>query len=112
MEYCCHAWADAPSCYLEFLDKLKNWICRTVGPFFCWDSLYARLNSHYEAWSYKKKKHKKIKAYRKSVWKECKVKRFLLILDYEAWSDKKKKHKKIKAYRNLFRKNLQSKDFC
>ena len=35
--------------------------------FFNWDSLLARLNSHYEAWSYKKKKHKKIKAYRKSV---------------------------------------------
>ena len=25
--------------------------------------LQARLNSHYEAWSYKKKKHTKIKAY-------------------------------------------------
>ena len=24
-----------------------------------WDSFHARLNSHYEAWSYKKKKHKK-----------------------------------------------------
>ena len=34
--------------------------------FFNWDSLYARLNSHYKAWSYKKKKHKKIKGYRKS----------------------------------------------
>ena len=22
MEYCCHIWAGAPSCYLEFLDKL------------------------------------------------------------------------------------------
>ena len=22
MEYCCHVWAGAPSCYLEFLDKL------------------------------------------------------------------------------------------
>ena len=32
-----------------------------------WDSLHARLNSHYKAWSYKKKKHKKIKVYRKSV---------------------------------------------
>ena len=32
-----------------------------------WDSLHARLNSHSEAWSYKKKKHKKVKAYRKSV---------------------------------------------
>ena len=32
-----------------------------------WNSLHARLNSHYQAWSYKKKKHKKIKAYTKSV---------------------------------------------
>ena len=35
--------------------------------FFNWDSLHARLNSHYEAWSYKKKKYKKIKTYRESV---------------------------------------------
>ena len=34
--------------------------------FFYWDSLHASLNSHYKAWGYKKKKHKKIKAYRKS----------------------------------------------
>ena len=32
-----------------------------------WDLLHARLSSHYKAWSYKKKKHKKIAAYRKSV---------------------------------------------
>ena len=32
MEYCCHVWADAPSSYLELLDKLQKWICRTVGP--------------------------------------------------------------------------------
>ena len=31
MEYCCHVWASAPSCYLEFLDKLQKRICRTVG---------------------------------------------------------------------------------
>ena len=24
MEYCCHVWAGAPSCYLELLDKLQN----------------------------------------------------------------------------------------
>ena len=35
-----------------------------------WDSLHARLNSHHEAWSHKKKKHIKVKEYRKSVWKE------------------------------------------
>ena len=29
--------------------------------FFNWDSLHQRLNSLYEAWSYKKKKHKKLK---------------------------------------------------
>ena len=32
-----------------------------------WDSLHARLNSHYKAQSYKKKMHKKITAYKKSV---------------------------------------------
>ena len=32
MEYCCHVWAFAHSCYLELLDKLQKWICRTVGP--------------------------------------------------------------------------------
>ena len=35
--------------------------------FFNWYSLHAGLNSHYEAWSYKKRKHKKVKAYRKSI---------------------------------------------
>ena len=24
MEYCCHVWAGAPSCYLELLDKLRD----------------------------------------------------------------------------------------
>ena len=31
MEYCCHVWAGAPSCYLELLDKLQKRICRTVA---------------------------------------------------------------------------------
>ena len=31
MEYCCHVWAGAPSCYLELLDKLQKRISRTVG---------------------------------------------------------------------------------
>ena len=35
-----------------------------------WDSFNTRLNSHYKAWSQKKKKHTKIKAYRKSLQKE------------------------------------------
>ena len=32
MEYCCHVWSGAPSCYLEISDKLQKRICRTVGP--------------------------------------------------------------------------------
>ena len=32
MEYCCHVWAGAPSCYLELLDNLQKRICRTAGP--------------------------------------------------------------------------------
>ena len=32
MEYCCHVWAGAPSCYLELLGKLQKRICKTVGP--------------------------------------------------------------------------------
>ena len=32
MEYCCHVWASAPSCYLELFDKIQKWIGRTVGP--------------------------------------------------------------------------------
>ena len=32
MEYCCHIWASAPSCYLELPVKLQKQICRTVGP--------------------------------------------------------------------------------
>ena len=32
MAYCCHVWGGAPSCYLDMLDKLQRWICRTAGP--------------------------------------------------------------------------------
>ena len=32
MEYCCHVWVGAPSCYLELLDKLQKRICRSFGP--------------------------------------------------------------------------------
>ena len=49
--------------------------------FFNWYSLHARLNSHYKACSYKKRKRKKVKAYRKSIQKEPTAKRYLLILD-------------------------------
>ena len=32
MEYCCHVWAGAPSCYLELQEKLQKGIYGTVGP--------------------------------------------------------------------------------
>ena len=32
MEYCCHVWAGAPSCYLDLLDKLQKRICWIIGP--------------------------------------------------------------------------------
>ena len=31
MEYSCHVWAGAPSCYLELLDELQKQICGTIG---------------------------------------------------------------------------------
>ena len=45
MEYCCHVWAGASSCRLELLDKLQNWIWRTVGL-----SLAASLESFLKSW--------------------------------------------------------------
>ena len=53
----------------------KFWHISESFIFFNWNSLHARLNSHYKAWSYKKKKHKKIKAYMNSVYKEPTVKK-------------------------------------
>ena len=32
MEYCCHVWVGASSCYLDLLDKLQKRICRIAGP--------------------------------------------------------------------------------
>ena len=32
MEYCCRVWAGVPNCYLQMLDKLQKWICRTISP--------------------------------------------------------------------------------
>ena len=51
---------------LEPIDVIPS---KTNGPFFFfnWDSPHATLNSHYEAWSYKKKSTKKITGYIKSV---------------------------------------------
>ena len=70
--------------------------------FFDWDSLYARLNSHYEAWSYKNGSTKKITGYRKSVQKEPTVKRCLLILDLKPLrSQVKGKHSISREFQSL-----------
>ena len=61
--------------------KNHGYFCCLNYLFLNIDSLHSRLNSHYKAWSYKKKKHKKIKAYRKSLYKEPTFNRCLLILD-------------------------------
>ena len=29
-EFCCHAWACVPTCYLDVLGKLQKQVCRTV----------------------------------------------------------------------------------
>ena len=34
MEYCCHVWAGAPSCYWDMFDKLQKRINRTTGSSF------------------------------------------------------------------------------
>ena len=50
--------------------------------FFNWDSLHARLNNHYEARGYKKKKYKKIKTRQgKLLGKNLKIKGV-----YELWT--------------------------
>ena len=44
MEYCCHVWTGAPSCYLELLDKLQKWIYKTP-------SVAASLESLAHCWN-------------------------------------------------------------
>ena len=64
--------------------------------------LHAKLDSHYEAWSYKKKKHKKVKANQKSAQKEPTVRRFLLILNLKPLrSQVKGKHSVGRQFQSL-----------
>ena len=51
-----------------------------------WNSFHVRLNAHYEVWSYKKSKT--LKRNTKAVWKECKDKRCLLIVDWKLFRSK------------------------
>ena len=53
--------------YMTFLLSSFLDVTRSTVFFFNWDSPHARLNSHYEAWCYKKKSTKKIIGYRKTV---------------------------------------------
>ena len=52
----------------KVFQALSSWfnVSNIVERGFNWDSLHVRLNIHYEARSYKEKKHKKVKAYRES----------------------------------------------
>ena len=67
------------SCIQKGAPASSSW--SFISLFFHWNSLHAKLKSHCKSWSYKKKKYKKIRAYRKSVQKKPIVKRCLLILD-------------------------------
>ena len=67
---CLHAFSQLQmQKYLNMLCRFssKSFINISMVFFFNWDSLHARLNSHYQAWSYKKGSTKKITRYRKSV---------------------------------------------
>ena len=69
------------SCRLSFKLSLCSEKKKNFFFFLIETHSMSRLNCQCEAWSYKKQKRKKIKAYRKSVQKEPTVKRCLLILD-------------------------------
>ena len=67
-----------PQAYGKAIQKLERQLPKSpskraeavIGFFFFflnWDSPHTRLNSHYEAWSYKKRSTKRITGYRKSV---------------------------------------------
>ena len=68
-----------------FKNGMSNWVIFLFSFFFHRDSLHAKLNKNYKAWSYKKKMRKKIKVYRKPLQKEPTVNRYLLILDLKAF---------------------------
>ena len=64
---CCTNWALKSTPLGNKTEHSTRVIEVTLGHlFFNWDLLNARLKSHYAAWSYKKKKHKKVRAHRKS----------------------------------------------
>ena len=69
--------------------------------FFNWNSLHARLNNHYEAWSYKKKK-KNIKIIEENYLERTQGKKRLLTLDLKPFrSHFKEKHPTGKEFQSL-----------
>ena len=48
------------TCSLSKIDTLEKGVKSFAFFFFDWDSLYARPNSHHEAWSYKKRSTKRL----------------------------------------------------
>ena len=79
------------------------WIYNYIYIFniFNCDSLHARLNSHYKAWSYKKKKHKKIIYSIQEIRLE-RTYSCLLILDLKPLrSQVKVKHSKGRGFQSL-----------
>ena len=54
-----------------YSDILDVWqLITSLFFFFNWDTQHARLNSYYEAWSYKKKKHKNISIYTGNLFRK------------------------------------------
>ena len=97
-------------CILRTSDKISSKVNHTYAHengfffffFFDWDSLQTRLNSHYEAWSYKKRRRQKNTRYRKSIQKEPTVKRCLLILNLKPLrSQVKRKHSIGREFQSL-----------
>ena len=73
--------SKCPCSWFGLLGLFFTASCPNETHYFYWDFLHARLNSHCKTWSCKKRKHKKIKAYRRSYKKRRTVNRCLLILD-------------------------------
>ena len=71
--------------------------------FFNWNLLHARLNSHYEAWNYKKKKYKRLKHMENLFRKKVQIKkRCLLILNLQPFRSKVKgKHSISREFQSL-----------
>ena len=67
--------------YIFLLSSLCIVILEISFALFNLIGINARLNSHYKAWSYKKKKLKKVIAYRKSFCRKPTVNKCLLFLN-------------------------------